>query len=114
LGPAFPKSKALGGSRFVDFDNDSLKALDAKDAKTLFANMKELDTTVRAFVAELDESALAKSVAYKNYKGQSEAHPLWHILLQWFNHGTHHRGTISGQLDILGVENDYSSLIPKI
>jgi uncharacterized damage-inducible protein DinB len=114
LKPAFPKSEALGRSRFADFDNDSLKTLDAKDAKVLFANMKELDATVRAFVSELDESALVKNVEYKNYKGQSENHPLWQVLLQWFNHGTHHRGTISGQLDILGVDNDYSSLIAKI
>ena len=111
---AFPKSAALGGSRFADFDNDSLKSLAAKDAKSLFANIREMDATARAFVAELDEAALAQSVTYKNYKGQSETHPLWQVLLQWFNHGTHHRGTISGQLDILGVENDYSSLIPKI
>ena len=114
LKPAFPESKALGSSRFADFDNDSLKALDAKDAKNLFANMIELDATVRAFVSELDEVGFAKIVAYKNYKGQSESHPLWQVLLQWFNHGTHHRGTISGQLDILGVDNDYSSLIAKI
>lgn len=114
LSAAFPKSAALSASRFIDFDNDSLKSLSAKDAKTLFANMRELDATVRAFVAESDEGSLEQNVSYKNYKGQAESHPLWQVLLQWFNHGTHHRGTIAGQLDILGVENDYSSLIAKI
>jgi uncharacterized damage-inducible protein DinB len=114
LKPAFTGSAALGTSRFAAFDNESLKSLGAKDASSLFADMRELDATVCAFVAELAEPDLAKSVTYKNYKGQTETHPLWQILLQWFNHGTHHRGTISGQLDILGVENDYSSLIAKI
>lgn len=111
---AFPKSAALTASRFVDFDNESLKGLGPENAPRLFADMREIDATAAAFVAELDEAALATSVTYKNYKGQTETHPLWQVLLQWFNHGTHHRGTISGQLDILGVENDYSSLIAKL
>lgn len=114
LKAAFPKSEALALSRFVDFDNESLKALAPKDASRLFADMREMDRTIRLFVAELDEAALARLVTYTNYRGQSETHPLWQILLQWFNHGTHHRGTISGQLDILGVENDYSSLLAKL
>ena len=53
-------------------------------------------------------------MTYKNYAGKDEGHELWKILLHWINHGVHHRGTISGQLDSLGVENDYSSLLPKI
>jgi uncharacterized damage-inducible protein DinB len=76
--------------------------------------MREIDGDVRAFVAELDEEALAAPITYKNYSGKDETHELWKVLLQWFNHGVHHRGTVSGQLDALGAENDYSSLLPKI
>jgi uncharacterized damage-inducible protein DinB len=39
---------------------------------------------------------------------------LWKILMQWFNHHTHHRGQISIQLDILGIEHDYSLVLDKI
>jgi uncharacterized damage-inducible protein DinB len=40
--------------------------------------------------------------------------PLWQLLMQWFNHHTHHRGQVSVQLDALGIENDYSGLLDKI
>lgn len=39
---------------------------------------------------------------------------LWKLLLQWFNHHTHHRGQVSLQLDMLGIENDYSLVLDKI
>jgi uncharacterized damage-inducible protein DinB len=67
-----------------------------------------------AFVSELGPDAFSTMVTYKNYQGQSETRELWKLLLHWFNHGVHHRGAISGQLDMLGVENDYSGLLQKI
>lgn len=39
---------------------------------------------------------------------------LWKLLLQWFNHQTHHRGQLSVQLDLLGINNDYSLVLDKI
>ncbi|MGO8692646.1 MAG: DinB family protein [Rectinemataceae bacterium] len=114
LKAAFPKSAALAGSRFADYDADSLKTLPAGDRARVFAGIRELDRDVAAFVAELDDKSLASAVTYKNYQGQNETHELWKVLIHWFNHGVHHRGTISGQLDSLGVENDYSALLPKI
>jgi uncharacterized damage-inducible protein DinB len=33
------------------------------------------------------------------------------VLVHIFNHATHHRGGISVYLDILGKENDYSSVL---
>jgi uncharacterized damage-inducible protein DinB len=114
LKPAFPKSAVLARSRFADYDLEALKALPKGDRGRFFADMRELDRDIRALVAELDDKDFATTVTYKNYKGQAETHELWKLLLQWFNHGVHHRGTISGQLDALGVENDYSSLLSKI
>jgi len=46
-------------------------------------------------------------------KGMIER-PLWQLLLQWFTHHTHHRGQVSVQLDLEGVDNDYSGLLDKI
>jgi Uncharacterized protein conserved in bacteria len=114
LGAAFPASGAFAGSRFASFDLESLKVIGAKEAGRLFADMRELDELALSFVRSLDEEALRVPVTYRNYRGQEETHELWKALLQWFNHGVHHRGTISGQLDILGVENDFSSLLAKI
>jgi uncharacterized damage-inducible protein DinB len=114
LKEAFPGSAALSKCRFAGFDLQSLKAPFAAAGSRLFADMAEIDRDIVAFVAELDDRALAATISYKNYKGEAETHELWKALLHWLNHGVHHRGTISGQLDALGVENDYSSLLPKI
>lgn len=44
-----------------------------------------------------DEQAAAK-VAFRDMKGNPYEMPLWQILLHVVNHGTHHRGTVSGFL----------------
>jgi uncharacterized damage-inducible protein DinB len=38
----------------------------------------------------------------------------WKLLFQWFNHQTHHRGQMSIQLELVGIENDYSLVLDKI
>ena len=114
LKAAFPKSAALAASGFAEFDLQSLKAPYTEAGKRLFADIRRIDRETCAFVAELDDKMLAAAFTYKNYKGDNETHELWKALLHWFNHETHHRGAISCQLDSLGVENDFSSLLNKI
>jgi uncharacterized damage-inducible protein DinB len=114
LKAAMPGNAALAGSRFADYDLEALKSLPMQDRARFFKDMRDLDRDASAFVASLGESDFAKSVSYKNYHGQTETRALWQALMQWFNHGTHHRGTISGQLDAMGVENDYSSFIASL
>jgi uncharacterized damage-inducible protein DinB len=114
LKAAFPKSAALSASRFADFDLQTLKAPFGEAGKRLFADIRAIDREALAFVAELDDAALVAPFSYKNYKGEFETHELWQALLHWFNHETHHRGAISCQLDSLGIENDFSSLLAKI
>jgi uncharacterized damage-inducible protein DinB len=111
---ALPHNAALARSRFAAYDSDILKALEAKDRVAFFADLRAIDAEIRAIVSELEPDELAKAVTYVNYKGETQTFELWKVLLQWFNHGTHHRGAISCQLDGLGVENDYSSLLAKI
>ena len=114
LKACFPGSVALKASRFADYDLEGLKALPIGERAKFFADQRGIDRDIAAFVAELDDAALAGTVKYKGYTGQDETHELWKSLLHWFNHGVHHRGTVSGQLDALGVENDYSGMLQKI
>jgi uncharacterized damage-inducible protein DinB len=114
LKACFPGSAALAGSRFALYDLEGLKALPLSDRAEFFADMRELDRDLMALVAELDDKALATEIRYKGYTGKDETHVLWKSLLHWLNHGVHHRGTISGQLDALGIENDYSGMLQKI
>jgi uncharacterized damage-inducible protein DinB len=95
-------------------DLQKLKAPFGEVGTKLFADIRAIDREALAFVAELDDAALASAFSYKNYKGELETHELWQALLHWFNHDTHHRGAISCQLDSLGIENDFSSLLNKI
>lgn len=51
--------------------------------------------------AVTDESAQA-SVAYKDTQGNAFSRPLWQLVLHVVNHGTHHRGQVSGFLRAMG------------
>jgi len=48
-----------------------------------------------------DENVLAP-LAYKDMKGRAWNQPLWQLVLHVVNHGTHHRGQVSGFLRTLG------------
>jgi uncharacterized damage-inducible protein DinB len=56
----------------------------------------------KAWAAGLtDESVLAEA-QYKDIKGNEWRTPRWQIVLHVVNHGTHHRGQVSGFLRALG------------
>jgi len=48
-----------------------------------------------------DEGARAQ-VSYRDLKGNAWEQPVWQILLHVVNHGTHHRGQVSGFLRSMG------------
>jgi uncharacterized damage-inducible protein DinB len=48
------------------------------------------------------EDSLRAKFAYKDMKGNPHETPLWQIVLHVVNHGTHHRGQVSGFLRVMG------------
>jgi uncharacterized damage-inducible protein DinB len=48
-----------------------------------------------------DDDAL-RVIFYKDLKGREYSQPVWQILLHLVNHGTHHRGQVSGFLRAMG------------
>jgi len=50
----------------------------------------------------LCEDSIHKEVPYRDTKGNPYVTPLWHIVLHVVNHGTHHRGQVSGFLRAMG------------
>jgi uncharacterized damage-inducible protein DinB len=50
---------------------------------------------------QTEESILQKA-SYKDLKGNAYETPLWQIALHLVNHGTHHRGQVSGFLRAMG------------
>jgi uncharacterized damage-inducible protein DinB len=55
-----------------------------------------------ALLAAETDATVARNIIYRNLKGDPNQTPLWHIVLHVVNHGTHHRGQVSGFLRALG------------
>jgi uncharacterized damage-inducible protein DinB len=86
-------------------------------SEVLFEDMGEylskrpgLDDKIISFAAELDESDTNGILKYTDSAGKLYERGLGGCVLQFLNHETHHRGAISLYLDLLGRENDFSSL----
>ena len=56
----------------------------------------------KQWAAGLNDRTLGESASYKDLKGNPYTTPYWQIILHVVNHGTHHRGQVSGFLRALG------------
>lgn len=56
----------------------------------------------REWAAAQTEESLRGKASYKDLKGNAFETPLWQIALHLINHGTHHRGQVSGFLRAMG------------
>jgi uncharacterized damage-inducible protein DinB len=54
------------------------------------------------WTCELTDEAAQANFTYQDLKGKSWTQPIWQVVLHVVNHGTHHRGQVSGFLRILG------------
>jgi uncharacterized damage-inducible protein DinB len=55
-----------------------------------------------AWFDSLSSDALSAPVTYTDLKGRQWSQPLWQPILHVVNHGTHHRGQVSGFLRAVG------------
>ena len=56
----------------------------------------------KEWAAGVTDDSLAGICAYQDTRGNSYSSPLWQIVLHVVNHGTHHRGQVSGFLRTMG------------
>lgn len=56
----------------------------------------------KEWASELTDGSCQRPVTYTDLKGNQYTQPLWQPLLHVVNHGTHHRGQVSGFLRALG------------
>ena len=75
---------------------------------------EELDKKMILFIDELAESELEKTISFANMKGETVSKNVGGSILHLFNHQTHHRGMISLYLDMMGIDNDFSGLLPLV
>jgi len=82
-------------ARFIDPERDMHLTVLENDWPQLHLRWREWAA------AQTDDSILRKAV-YKDLKGNPYETPLWQIVLHLVNHGTHHRGQVSGFLRTMG------------
>jgi uncharacterized damage-inducible protein DinB len=56
----------------------------------------------KEWAAPQSDQSVQASIPYRDLKGNAWEQPLWQILLHVVNHGTHHRGQVSGFLRAMG------------
>ncbi len=65
----------------------------------------------RRFLAGLSDEQILESISYHDLKGNAWSTPVYQIVLHVVNHGTHHRGQVSGFLRTLGQKPPVLDLI---
>ena len=75
---------------------------DDRDLAVLHRDWPALLEVWKQWGAGLTDHTLAESASYADLKGNAYTTPYWQIILHVVNHGTHHRGQVSGFLRTLG------------
>lgn len=70
-----------------------------------------METQVRAFITQVDETRLNADFSYINTRGQQFSAPLGQVMLHVANHATHHRGELVGMLALLEVPHPEDDLL---
>ena len=66
-------------------------AADFADVAAIGARWAAIERETQAFVATVDDTALARVVEYVNMQGERWAYPLWQQMIHQVNHATQHR-----------------------
>jgi len=72
------------------------------DLEVLRSQWPALLTRWDIWLATQTDDSIAEPLVYKDLKGREFRTPLWQIVLHVVNHGTHHRGQVSGFLRKMG------------
>jgi uncharacterized damage-inducible protein DinB len=65
----------------------------------------------QAFAEGIGQETVESVIRYKDLRGNEHGQPLWQILLHMVNHGTHHRGQVSGFLRAMARRPPATDLI---
>lgn len=73
-----------------------------RDLTLLQTEWPALHQRWKLWLRDFNDDDGKRLIEYKDMKGHPYSQPLWQILLHVVNHGTHHRGQISGFLRTMG------------
>lgn len=74
--------------------------------------LETLDSASVEMVGSLTDEDLNKTICLTFPQAKLE-YPMAVLIMQYANHGTHHRGQISQILDEMGIDNNFSSIAPQ-
>ena len=89
---------------------DNFKEILFEDMREYLAARPIMDGKIIAFANEVEDTDMDALIKYTDFRGNTYEQKFGGLFLHTLNHDTHHRGSISYCLDLLGKENDYSSL----
>lgn len=70
-----------------------------------------LEAAHAAFVGNLSDPDLDRTIHYLNFRGEAYAQPLWQLLRHMVNHSTYHRGQVTTMLRQLGHDAAATDLV---
>jgi uncharacterized damage-inducible protein DinB len=73
-----------------------------RDLTVLQSDWPALHDRWKLWMRDRDDSGVLEVISFKNTKGHAYSQPVWQIILHVVNHGTHHRGQVSGFLRSMG------------
>lgn len=85
-----------------------LKSEADKDLNALIETSGRLNNVIISMVQEMEDLTKIETLEFPGVKFEK---PRYQLVMGMFIHGTHHRGQIAAGLDILGIDNDFSSLL---
>jgi uncharacterized damage-inducible protein DinB len=69
-----------------------------RDLTLLQTEWPALQQRWKLWLRDFNDGDLARVIDFKDMKGRPYSQPVWQIVLHLVNHGTHHRGQVSGFL----------------
>jgi uncharacterized damage-inducible protein DinB len=73
-----------------------------RDIRRLQIEWPEVHQRWQRWMRDRGDADMAEPIAFADMRGQPVTKPVWQIALHVVNHGTHHRGQISGFLRAMG------------
>ncbi|HMD48157.1 MAG TPA: DinB family protein [Bryobacteraceae bacterium] len=73
-----------------------------RDLTLLQSEWPALQQRWKLWLRDFGDGDEARQISYKDLRGNPYTQPVWQIVLHLVNHGTHHRGQVSGFLRAMG------------